>query len=224
MPVVIVNFLATGCRCLFPECPAPQNCARCDEAGVLGPVPGAIGTLQATEAIKILTRVGRPLSGRLLLYDALEATFRTVKLRGPRPGCAACCSSDAELRACGGLRQYDYHAFTGGQAMEEKRAPVRLLPLEQRVSCEELRTLLRNGGGGGGGGERGGKVVLVDVRPAELYASGRLPGAVHVPMSQVRNPDLRIAAVLSALVTFVLGASGFPAVCLACWLCESRHW
>ena len=189
-------------RCLFPECPAPQNCARCDEAGVLGPVPGAIGTLQATEAIKVLTRVGRPLSGRLLLYDALEATFRTVRLRGPRPGCAACCSSDAELRRCGGLREYDYHTFTGGQAMEEKQAGVALLRPEQRVSCGELRALLdseRSNGAADGGGGSGGKVVLVDVRPPELFAAGRLPGAVHVPMAQVRTRcETAHAGVLSA--------------------------
>ena len=107
---------AKVCRCLFPECPAAANCARCDEAGVLGPVPGTIGTLQALEAIKVVTGVGDPLAGRLLLFDALAARFSTVKLRPARQGCAACNGGDAAAslqRRGGGVAAYDYASFTG---------------------------------------------------------------------------------------------------------------
>jgi rhodanese-related sulfurtransferase len=67
-------------RCLFPEPPEPGTVPNCAEAGVLGVLPGLIGTVQATEAIKLLTGLGEPLSGRLLLWDALTMTTRTVRL------------------------------------------------------------------------------------------------------------------------------------------------
>lgn len=68
-------------RCLFPESPRPQSCARCSDAGVLGVVPGIVGCLQAMEAIKIAAGVGSPLSRKLLLLDALSGRIHTVKLR-----------------------------------------------------------------------------------------------------------------------------------------------
>lgn len=67
-------------RCLFPEPPEPGSVPNCSEAGVLGVLPGLIGTIQATEAIKVLTGIGEPLSGRLLLWDSLTMTSRTLKL------------------------------------------------------------------------------------------------------------------------------------------------
>ena len=100
-------------RCLFPEPPPPELAPSCAEAGVLGVLPGVIGTLQATEAIKLLLEIGEPLIGRYLLYDALEGSFREVRLRRD-PECPVCgenptitdyidyegfCASPAEWRA-----------------------------------------------------------------------------------------------------------------------------
>ena len=76
-------------RCLFPEATPPELAPSCDEAGVLGVLPGIIGLIQATEAIKLLLNIGTPLCGHLLLYDALEMSFRKFKLRRD-PACAAC--------------------------------------------------------------------------------------------------------------------------------------
>ena len=79
-----------GCyRCLFPTPPPPGVVPSCAEAGVLGALPGMVGTIQATEAIKLILGIGDPLSGRLLLIDALEMDFRTVKMRR-NPKCALC--------------------------------------------------------------------------------------------------------------------------------------
>ena len=76
-------------RCLFPEPPPPGAVPACSEAGILGAVAGAVGTLMAVEALKELIGIGDGLSGRLLLYDALSASTRIVRFRR-RPGCPAC--------------------------------------------------------------------------------------------------------------------------------------
>lgn len=76
-------------RCLFPEPPAPEFAPNCAEAGVLGVLPGVVGLLQATEAIKLLLEIGEPLRGRLLQFDALGMRFRETRLRAD-PGCAVC--------------------------------------------------------------------------------------------------------------------------------------
>ncbi|PZW47053.1 adenylyltransferase/sulfurtransferase [Humitalea rosea] len=76
-------------RCLHPNPPPPGLVPSCSEAGVLGAVTGVMGTLQATEVLKLIMGIGEPLDGRLLLWDALDARMRTVKLRRD-PGCALC--------------------------------------------------------------------------------------------------------------------------------------
>ncbi|MDP1696186.1 MAG: molybdopterin-synthase adenylyltransferase MoeB [Xanthomonadaceae bacterium] len=94
-------------RCLFPEPPPAQFAPNCAEAGVLGVVPGVIGMIQATEAIKLLLDIGESLSGRLLQFDALTMRFRETRLK-PDPDCTVC----APGRAFPGY--IDYQAFCGG--------------------------------------------------------------------------------------------------------------
>ena len=97
-----------GCyRCLFPEPPPPGEVPSCAEAGVLGMLPGMVGTIQATEAVKLILGVGESLSGRLLLIDALDMDFRTVKLRR-NPECPLC-GDDPTV-----TELIDYVAFCGG--------------------------------------------------------------------------------------------------------------
>ncbi len=96
-------------RCLFPEPPAPGDAPNCAEAGVLGVLPGVVGLLQATEAIKLVLGIGRPLSGRLLHFDALGMRFRETRL-APDPDCAVC----APGRPFPGY--IDYAAFCGDTA------------------------------------------------------------------------------------------------------------
>jgi adenylyltransferase/sulfurtransferase len=76
-------------RCIFPEAPAPELAPSCAEAGVFGVLPGTIGTIQATEAIKQLTNTGSTLNGRVLLLDAMHMQWRTLKLTAD-PGCPVC--------------------------------------------------------------------------------------------------------------------------------------
>jgi molybdopterin/thiamine biosynthesis adenylyltransferase len=94
-------------RCLFPEPPPPEAAPNCAEAGVLGVLPGTIGLLQATEALKLILGIGDPLTGRLLHFDALSMRFRETRLH-PDPECAVC----AMGRAFPGY--IDYAAFCTG--------------------------------------------------------------------------------------------------------------
>ena len=94
-------------RCLFPEPPSPESAPNCAEAGVLGVLPGVIGLLQATEAIKLLLGIGEPLRGRLLQFDALAMRFRETRLL-PDPACPVC-APDRAFPA-----YVDYAAFCAG--------------------------------------------------------------------------------------------------------------
>ena len=86
---VIPGRSAPCLRCLIPEPPQPGETPTCAQSGVLGTVAGTLGTIQAAEAIKVISGVGEPLLGRLLLYDALSMQFKTIKLR-PNPSCPVC--------------------------------------------------------------------------------------------------------------------------------------
>jgi molybdopterin/thiamine biosynthesis adenylyltransferase/rhodanese-related sulfurtransferase len=88
-------------RCLFPEPPAPEDAPNCAEAGVLGVLPGVIGLLQATEALKLILELGDPLAGRLLHFDALRMRFRETRL-SPDPSCPGC-GAAAGVRPVAGL-------------------------------------------------------------------------------------------------------------------------
>jgi molybdopterin/thiamine biosynthesis adenylyltransferase len=91
-------------RCLYPDPPPPGMAPSCAEAGVLGVLPGIVGTLQATEAIKIILGVGETLSGRLIVFDALGTKFRTLKLRRD-PSCRVCSKKPEDIELI------DYEAF-----------------------------------------------------------------------------------------------------------------
>jgi molybdopterin/thiamine biosynthesis adenylyltransferase len=92
-------------RCLLPEPPPPELAPSCSEAGVLGVLPGIVGSIQALETIKLLLDIGEPLRGRLLAYDALEETFRNYKVRRD-PNCPACGEGATIV-----LAEYDEHCL-----------------------------------------------------------------------------------------------------------------
>lgn len=149
-------------RCLFPEPPPPGLIPSCAEGGVFGVLPGTIGTLQATEAIKLLLEIGEPLVGTLLLYDALELRFDRVKLM-KNPRCKIC-SSSPEITAL-----IDYEAFCGvpGHDLEEGR-----LAEEWEVSAAELAAWIH--------AQK--PIRIIDVRePHELQISA-IPQAELIPL------------------------------------------
>ncbi|MBL9202084.1 MAG: molybdopterin-synthase adenylyltransferase MoeB [Opitutaceae bacterium] len=160
-------------RCLFPEPPAAGSVPGCGEAGVLGALCGVIGSLQALEAIKLITGIGEPLRGRLLAYDALAQSFRTLTL--PRdPRCPLCGMSPA-------IRDLDpgrYAAITCAPtpAMNENDYPL-------EIPVTEAKRLLDESPCG---------VMLIDVREPFETEIVRVKGAELIPMRQIpeRLPDL----------------------------------
>ncbi len=147
-------------RCLFREPPPPGLVPSCAEGGVLGVLPGLVGMLQATEALKLLLGIGQPLIGRLLLVDALRAHFRTLKLRRD-PECPAC--GTHELKEL-----IDYEEFCGiRKAAAEARAnavpEITPADLAERVA-------------------RGEEIDLIDVREPHEWDIARIPGARLIPL------------------------------------------
>lgn len=148
-------------RCLFPSPPPPGVVPSCAEAGVLGVLPGVIGSIQANEAIKLLLGGGETLIGRLLLYDAWTLHFRELELKKD-PECPICGTAPTITDLV------DYDELCGTRP--EPPAPER-----ERVEARELRELLAQHE----------PLVLLDVREPEELAIARLPGAVHIPMRSV---------------------------------------
>jgi adenylyltransferase/sulfurtransferase len=152
-------------RCLFPEPPPPGLVPSCAEGGVLGVLPGTVGTLQATEALKLILGIGDPLIGKLLLYNALDMSFDFVKLR-KNPRCLVC-SPEPQI-----TELIDYEAFCGvpGHGQDETSAGE-----GWDISATELAQRL----------QQGNHIRLLDVRePHELEIS-RLEGANLIPLGQL---------------------------------------
>jgi len=153
-------------RCLYPEPPPPGMVPSCAEGGVLGVMAGTMGTLQANEAIKLLTGVGEPLLGQLVIYDALESSLRKVRIRKD-PECAVCGENPTVTELI------DYEAFCGtisDAAAEAAR--------DSTISVLELKDMLD-------ARERGDTdFLLVDVREPAEYEIVRIDGAVLVPKNE----------------------------------------
>jgi sulfur-carrier protein adenylyltransferase/sulfurtransferase len=154
-------------RCLFPEPPPPGLVPSCAEGGVLGVLPGTIGTIQATEALKLLLDIGDSLSGRLLLYNALDMSFDFVKLR-KNPNCKVC-SSNPEV-----TELIDYEEFCGVPAHEDDEGSA---GEGWDISATDLAKRMNEGN----------HVHLIDVRePHELEIS-HLDNADLIPLGQLAS-------------------------------------
>ena len=151
-------------RCLFREPPPPGLVPSCAEGGVLGVLPGLIGTIQATEAIKLVIGAGEPLIGRLLLVDALTMQFRTIELRRD-PECPAC--GTRELKEL-----IDYEAFCGITAGANNENAV-ITDLTPRSLAERI--------------ESGENIQLIDVREEWEWQIARIPGARLIPLGSLEN-------------------------------------
>ena len=153
-------------RCLYPEPPPPGLVPSCAEGGVLGILPGVVGTLQATEAIKIILGVGEPLIGRFLIFDALKMRFRELTLRKD-PDCPVCGEHPTVTELI------DYEQFCGVTPAAQVAVPTS--ETENEATVEELKTRL----------DRHESFLLLDVREPQEFEICRIPGSVLIPLGDL---------------------------------------
>jgi sulfur-carrier protein adenylyltransferase/sulfurtransferase len=152
-------------RCLYPEPPPPGMVPSCAEGGVLGVLCASIGSIQATEAIKLLTGVGESLIGRLMIYDALEMSYRTVKIRKD-PECPICGKNPTITELI------DYETFCGAVSDEAMQAAQ-----GSTIVPRELKKWIDDGE----------NIFLVDVREPAEFEIVSIPGATLIPKGEFLN-------------------------------------
>jgi sulfur-carrier protein adenylyltransferase/sulfurtransferase len=188
-------------RCLYPEPPPPDLVPNCAEGGVLGILPGLIGVVQATEAVKLILGKGTPLVGRLLLYDAFDMTFREMKVR-KNPRCPIC-GPEPTIR-----QLIDYQEFCGVRGAEP--APATSASADGEITAVELKAVM----------DRGPRPFVLDVRNPEEIAICRIAGSTVIPLPELPNrlgeldPSTPMivhckSGVRSAKAIAVLQAAGF---------------
>jgi adenylyltransferase/sulfurtransferase len=168
-------------RCLYPES-SEGLVPNCAEAGVLGVLPGVMGSLQATEVIKVLLGIGEPLVGRLLVYDALSLSFQEFRFQR-RDDCAVCGK---------------HPSITNVRFHEESSVPENSVQGVSEFTPTELADALKQPGGE--------SLLLIDVREPYEWAAGRLPGSIHIPLATLPQRFNEIAA--DATPVFICAAGG----------------
>lgn len=153
-------------RCLYPEPPPPGMVPSCAEGGVLGVLCASVGSIQVNEAIKLLTGIGEPLVGRLMIYDALEMTYRSVKVRKD-PECVLCGKNPTQTELLD-----DYEAFCGAVSDEAAQAAQ-----DSTITVHDLKAMQ----------DRDDDIFLVDVREPNEYEIVSIPGATLIPKGEFLN-------------------------------------
>jgi len=180
-------------RCLYPEPPPPGLVPSCAEGGVLGVLPGVIGVIQATEAIKLILGSGQPLIGRLLLYDALQMRFRELKLRRD-PECPIC-GDNPTIHAL-----IDYDQFCGV-------VPAHAEPTSTgvpEITVEQLKSKI----------DRGDDFFLLDVREPNEFQICRIAGATLIPLGELARRTGELDRDREMVVQCKVGARSARAVSL----------
>ena len=149
-------------RCLYPEPPPPGMVPSCAEGGVLGVLCASIGSIQVNEAIKVITGIGEPLVGRLMIYDALEMSYRTVQVRKD-PECPVCGKNPTITELI------DYEAFCGAVSEEAQEAVQ-----GSTITARDLKNMM----------DAGQNIYVVDVREPNEYEIVSIPGATLIPKGE----------------------------------------
>jgi adenylyltransferase/sulfurtransferase len=149
-------------RCLYPEPPPPGMVPSCAEGGVLGVLCASIGSIQVNEAIKVITGIGEPLAGRLMIYDALEMTYRSVKVRKD-PECPVCGKNPTVTELI------DYEEFCGAVSEEAQEAAA-----GSTITARQLKDMQ----------DAGENIFVVDVREPNEYEIVSIPGSVLIPKGE----------------------------------------
>jgi sulfur-carrier protein adenylyltransferase/sulfurtransferase len=155
-------------RCLYPEPPPPGLVPSCAEGGVLGVLPGVIGVIQATEAIKLIAKIGEPLIGRFLIYDALKMRFRELKLKKD-PECPVCGPNPTVTKLI------DYEQFCGVRPEPAQAQTTGATVNEWEITPVDLKKKL----------DAGETPFILDVREPNEYQINRIPGSTLIPLGEL---------------------------------------
>lgn len=167
-------------RCMFPEPPPPGLVPSCAEGGVLGILPGTIGTMQATEAIKLILGIGDPMIGRMLLYDALEMSFTTIKVR-KNPECPVCGVPHEEVELIDyeqfcGVPAHDHSNFHSDDADSyDDMLTIDVKTLKQRMDAHD-------------------NVVVLDVRDPHEWEIAAIDGTLRIPKGDIQTAKNAVLA------------------------------
>lgn len=159
-------------RCMFPEPPPPGLVPSCAEGGVLGILPGTIGTMQATEAIKLLLGIGEPMIGKMMLYDALEMSFSTIKVR-KHPNCPVCSIPREQVELIDyemfcGMPAHDRSTFTSSNGHKDSEM--------KTINVHQLKDRI----------DAGEDLVIVDVRDPHEWEIVALDGTLRIPKGDIQ--------------------------------------
>uniref|UniRef100_A0A3P8TU58 Adenylyltransferase and sulfurtransferase MOCS3 n=1 Tax=Amphiprion percula TaxID=161767 RepID=A0A3P8TU58_AMPPE len=169
--LTVYNYRGGPCyRCLYPVPPPPETVTNCSDGGVLGVVPGIMGCFQALEVLKIASGQGSSCGQQLVMFDAQDARFRSIKLRPKQPGCAVCGENPSVTQLV------DYEAFCGSAATDKCRK-LNLLSKDQRITVQDYKSILDNAG----------PHVLLDVRPLVEVDICHLPFSLNIPLSSLED-------------------------------------
>ncbi|XP_078413416.1 adenylyltransferase and sulfurtransferase MOCS3 [Cetorhinus maximus] len=172
--LTVYNYNDGPCyRCLYPKPPPAETVTNCSDGGVLGVVPGILGCIQALEVLKIASGIGSSYSQQMLIFDALAARFRTIKLRPKQPTCAVCGENPTVKDLI------DYEKFCGSAATDQCRT-LHLLTKEQRITVQEYKQLL----------DQGVPHVLVDVRPQVEVDICQLSHSIYFPLAKLEEKNV----------------------------------
>jgi len=180
-------------RCLYPEPPPPGLVPSCAEGGVLGVLPGVIGVIQATEAVKIILGQGTTLSGRLLLYDAMDMRFREMKLRRD-PACPAC----GENPGIGDVVEYEQFCGLPPTEMQEENEQM----ADYDITPAQLKTMM----------DTNPDLYVLDVREPHEIAICAIDGTHKIPLGQLTERYIEVPADQPVVVHCKLGGRSAQAV------------
>ncbi|XP_069787075.1 adenylyltransferase and sulfurtransferase MOCS3 [Narcine bancroftii] len=178
--LTVYNYNGGPCyRCLYPKPPPAETVTNCSDGGVLGVVPGILGCIQALEVLKIASGIGPSYSQQMLVFDALEARFRTIKLRQKQPTCAVCSENPVVKDLI------DYEIFCGSAATDQCRT-LHLLTGEQRITVQEYKKFL----------DEDIPHVLVDVRQQVEVDICHLPNSIYIPLTDLEEKNVESTKLL----------------------------
>uniref|UniRef100_A0A3Q0S6N8 Adenylyltransferase and sulfurtransferase MOCS3 n=1 Tax=Amphilophus citrinellus TaxID=61819 RepID=A0A3Q0S6N8_AMPCI len=173
--LTVYNYRGGPCyRCLYPVPPPPETVTNCSDGGVLGVVPGIMGCFQALEVLKIASGKSSSCGQQLVMFDAEDARFRSIRLRPKQAGCAACGENPSVTRLL------DYEAFCGSAATDKCRK-LNVLSEHQRITVQDYKSIM----------DSAEPHLLLDVRPLVEVDICRLPFSLNIPLSslQERKPE-----------------------------------